>query len=245
MNRPATTHPDVETLHDFVLGKLPAGDAARIEAHLSTCDECAGWLTAAPDDTLVRLAREAATQSFKIDRAKQRLPGNEEVPAELVDHPRYKIVGLLGTGGMGAVYKAEHRLMERLVALKVINKAFTGNPLAVERFRREVRAAARLAHPNIVTAFDAEQAGELHFLVMEYVDGVSLDRLVARQGPLTPTLACSLMRQAAIGLAHAHDKQMIHRDIKPHNLMVTRKGQLKILDFGLARLYSDYAATAS
>jgi eukaryotic-like serine/threonine-protein kinase len=244
MNLAAQKHPDLATLQAFVLGKLSLQEASAVETHLTTCDQCAQALSAAPDDTLVRLAREAATQSFKIGDT-VREPVEPTVPAELADHPRYKIVGMLGTGGMGSVYKAEHRLMERIVAVKVISPAFTANPMAVERFRREVRAAARLAHPNIVTAFDAEQAGDLQLLVMEFVDGMSLDRLVARQGPLKASQACGLIRQAALGLAHAHEKGMIHRDIKPHNLMVTRKGQLKILDFGLARLYTERTAEAN
>src|SRR5262245_24153556 len=93
---------------------------------------------------------------------------------ELEGHPRYRIIEQLGRGGMGVVYKAEHRLMGRTVALKVIGHALVANPNAVARFRQEVQAAARLSHPNIVTAHDAEQAGELHFLVMEYVEGVTL-----------------------------------------------------------------------
>src|SRR5262249_2205964 len=96
-------------------------------------------------------------------------PAREGLPAELTGHPRYRILELLGAGGMGAVYKAEHRLMERTVALKVISRALTDRPAVVERFRREVKAAARLSHPNIVTAHDAEQAGDTHFLVMECV----------------------------------------------------------------------------
>src|SRR5207244_12176765 len=99
-------------------------------------------------------------------------------PAALEGHPRYRVLGLLGVGGMGAVFKAEHLLMERAVALKVINHKLIDQPGAVERFRREVKAAARLTHPNIVTAYDAEQAGDAHFLVMEYVEGASLARLV-------------------------------------------------------------------
>jgi len=231
---------------------------AEIENHILQCDACCSVLAQVPDDTLVQLAREAATEAFKNETLVYepretalrnfRVPESRQaarsgvseaqaaVPTELLNHPRYHVVGLLGSGGMGAVYKAEHRLMERVVALKVISRAFTANSMAVERFRREVRTAAKLAHPNIVTAFDAEQAGELHFLVMEYVDGISLDRLVAQQGVLKPAQACYLIRQAAVGLQHAHDKGMIHRDIKPQNLMITRKGQLKILDFGLARL---------
>src|SRR5262249_11574204 len=151
---------------------------------------------------------------------------------------------LLGTGGMGAVYKAEHRLMKRLVALKVINEELIAKPAAVERFRREVEAAARLSHPNIVTAHDAEQIGNAHFLVMEFVEGTSLDRIVKNQGPLSVATACDYVRQAALGLQHAFERGMVHRDIKPQNLMLTSSrlsfggrgagaegGSIKILDF--------------
>ena len=162
-----------------------------------------------------------------------------EVPPELADHPRYRVQGQLGAGGMGVVYKAEHVLMGRTVAVKVMAQRFTANAVAVERFRREVRAAAKLAHPNIVTAYDADEAGGRHFLVMEYVEGVSLDRVVNRRGPLPVATACHVVRLAALGLQHAHSKGMVHRDIKPQNVMVNRKSQVKVLDFGLARLASD------
>src|SRR5262245_23903735 len=158
------------------------------------------------------------------------------VPPELADHPRYRILEVVGEGGMGVVYKAEHKLMARAVALKVIRKRLMASADAVERFRREVKAAAQLSHPNIVVAHDAEEAGGLHFLVMEHVEGISLHRLVAKRGPLAVGMACHFVRQVALGLQHAHSKGMVHRDIKPHNLMVTRKGLVKILDFGLARL---------
>ncbi len=126
--------------------------------------------------------------------------------------------------------------MERLVALKVIHPGLMPSPATVQRFRQEVRAAARLQHPNIVTAHDAEEAGGLHFLVMEHVEGRSLADLVRERGPLPTSEACDYARQAAQGLQHAHEQGMVHRDIKPHNLMVTPAGQVKILDFGLARL---------
>ncbi len=164
------------------------------------------------------------------------LAASPDVPPELRDHPRYRVLGLLGQGGMGAVYKAEHRRMGRLVALKVISPALVGGDAAVRRFHQEVQAAARLHHPNIVTAHDADQAGGTHFLVMEYVDGVSLDRLVAEKGPLPICEACDYGRQAALGLQHAHEQGMVHRDVKPHNLMCEADGRIKILDFGLARL---------
>ena len=164
----------------------------------------------------------------------------EELSAELADHPRYRIVKRLGSGGMGTVYLAEHRLMDRLVALKVIRHDLVGNEVLVERFRREVRAAARLAiHPNIVAAYDAEHAGDSHFLVMEFIEGVDLAHLVKRQGPLPFALACQAVKQAAEGLEHAFQRGMVHRDIKPQNLMRTPDGQVKILDFGLARFASE------
>ena len=155
-------------------------------------------------------------------------------PAELAGHPRYRILKRLGGGGMGVVYQAEHVFMERLVALKVINRRYTANPAAVERFHREIRAAARLHHPNIVAVYDAERSGDVHFLVMECIDGVSLDRLVAEKGPLPVAEACGYVRQAALGLHHAHETGLVHRDLKPHNLIRDADGVVKLLDFGLA-----------
>jgi WD40 repeat protein/serine/threonine protein kinase len=164
------------------------------------------------------------------------------VPEGLVEHPRYRLVRRLGGGGMGTVYEVEHRVMQRRVALKVIKHAYLESAGAVERFRREVRAAAQLSHPNIVTAFDAEQAGDTHFLVMEYVEGTTLGRLVGRVGPLPVAEACEYIRQAALGLQHAHERGMVHRDVKPDNLMLTPGGTVKVLDFGLASLTAEHDA---
>jgi serine/threonine protein kinase len=159
----------------------------------------------------------------------------EALPPELARHERYRVVRLLGAGGMGAVYEAEHRVMQRPVALKVIKRVYTASAAMLERFRREVRAAARLSHPNIVTTYDAEDAGETHFLVMEYVEGTDLGRLVLGHGPLPVDRACDYVRQAALGLQQAFKQAMVHRDLKPHNLMLTPGGVVKVLDFGLAR----------
>ncbi len=167
------------------------------------------------------------------------------LPSELLDHPRYRVAAAIGTGGMGTVYRALHRLMDRPVALKVIRADLLGNAALVERFRREVKAAARLAaHPNIVVAYDAEQAGATHMLVMEFVEGTDLSRLVNRRGPLPIGEACEYARQAALGLQHAFEDGMVHRDIKPQNLMRTARGQIKILDFGLARFASEVGSRA-
>jgi DNA-binding beta-propeller fold protein YncE len=168
----------------------------------------------------------------------------DAIPAELTRHERYRVVRLLGAGGMGAVYEAEHLVMQRPVALKVIRRALTARADARERFRREVRAAARLSHPNIVATTDAEDAGETHFLVMEYVEGTDLGRVVQERGPLPVDRACDYIRQAAVGLQYAFEQGMVHRDLKPHNLMLTPDGRVKILDFGLARFASQAASAA-
>jgi serine/threonine protein kinase len=183
----------------------------------------------------------AAHEQETVTAAPPAQPGSPGVPPELLDHPRYRVVRLLGQGGMGAVYLAEHRVMERPVALKVMRADLVRDDAAVDRFRREVRAAAKLSHANIVTAYDADQVGALHFLVMEYVEGKDLARRLAVAGPLPVAEACSHIRQAAQGLQHAFEQGMIHRDIKPHNLMLAPGGtnepfgRVKILDFGLAR----------
>jgi tRNA A-37 threonylcarbamoyl transferase component Bud32 len=155
--------------------------------------------------------------------------------ANLANHPRYQLLRKLGEGGMGAVFLAEHRHMHRLVALKVIRMACLSHPNAVERFRREVRTAAQLNHPNIVTAHDADESGGVHFLVMEYVEGLPLGTWLEQHGPLPIAEACEYVRQAALGLQNAHERGMVHRDLKPDNLMRASDGTIKILDFGLAR----------
>ncbi len=239
-----SSHPSTDQLRAFALGRLNPRESTLIERHVETCNNCCGVLNAVPDDDVLKLLkqgdahRNSDTGGFTVNADVNR--GN--VPLALQQHSRYRIIQVLGDGGMGVVYKAEHRLMARIVALKVINRRLLSNPLAVERFRREFKAAARLAHPNIVVAHDAEEAGGLHFLVMEYVDGVSLAQYVERKGPLPVATACFFIRQAALGLQHAARQGMVHRDIKPQNLMLTRKGQIKILDFGLARFASEEAA---
>jgi serine/threonine protein kinase len=161
------------------------------------------------------------------------------IPAKLLDHPRYRVLSFLGAGGMGMVFKAQHRFMERCVALKVIHPALVNHPGMVERFHREVRAAASLHHPNIAQAYDAEQFDDVHFLVLELVEGEDLEKLAERIGVMSVGAATESMRQATLGLNHAFSRGMVHRDIKPHNLMLDTLGQIKILDFGLARFVSE------
>lgn len=148
----------------------------------------------------------------------------------------YVIIAAIGAGGMGQVFKAEHRRMKRIVALKVLPLAAVKSPEAVKRFQQEVQAAARLEHANIVTAHDAGEAHGVHYLVMQYVDGRDLASLVAERGALPVPKAIDYILQAAHGLAYAHGKGVIHRDIKPANLLLSNEGVIKILDMGIARL---------
>lgn len=152
---------------------------------------------------------------------------------------KYRLLERLGKGGTGAVYLAAHIPMHRLVAIKVLPTAQLNDKATLERFMREARAVAALDHPNLVRAHDAGQEGTKHFLVMEYVDGSSLQDVVTKTGPLPAGRALSYLRQAALGLQHAHEHGLIHRDIKPANLLLDRRGQVKVLDLGLACFSGD------
>ena len=151
---------------------------------------------------------------------------------------KYRLLELIGAGGMGAVYLCEHTLMKRLVALKVLPVEKLDDPQNLDRFHREARAVAALDHPNIVRAYDIDQHEKLHFLVMEYVDGNSLQDIIARHGPMNPVRAAHYIAQSAVGLQHAHELGMVHRDVKPGNLLLERTGVIKVLDMGLARFFN-------
>jgi serine/threonine protein kinase len=152
---------------------------------------------------------------------------------------KYKLLEHLGSGGMGSVYLCEHVLMRRRVALKVLPTDKITDPVVLERFYREARAVAALDHRNIVRAYDIDHDGEMHFLVLEYVDGVNLHSIIERFGPMEIGRAVNCVLQAADGLQHAHEGGLIHRDIKPGNLLLDRSGTVKILDLGLARFFDD------
>src|SRR5262245_29771386 len=149
---------------------------------------------------------------------------------------QYILLERIGEGGMGEVFKARHLGLDRIDALKVIRKDKLSNPENIKRFQREARAAARLSHPNIVGIYDIDQANECHYLAMEYVEGMNLARFVKTHGPLPVPQACDFISQAAQGLQHAFQRGLIHRDIKPGNLLVSSHNVIKILDLGLVRL---------
>jgi WD40 repeat protein/tRNA A-37 threonylcarbamoyl transferase component Bud32 len=280
MDHSPVAPPSAEELQAYSLGKLDPQRAAQIEAYLAAGPDCSPIFAAAPPDALLQHlcgtdARSADTPalcgsgtlpyiipdaasgspaaSTAVPLAAATSAGGQDAPDTLLagfSHPRYRLIRLLGQGGMGAVYLAEHRVMNRQVALKLIRPEFLTNPAMAERFRREVRAAASLDHPNIVRAFDAEDFAGTHFLVMEYVEGVSFDRLLAARGPLPAVEACAYIRQAALGLQFAHERGLVHRDLKPANLMLQTNPDtaaapvVKVLDFGLAHMRGEMAAAA-
>jgi eukaryotic-like serine/threonine-protein kinase len=156
---------------------------------------------------------------------------------------KYKLLGQIGKGGMSSVYLAEHELMKRRVAIKVLPPNRVGDASYLDRFRLEARAVARLDDPNIVRAYDIDNEGNIHYIVMEYVDGPDLHQIVSQNGPLTYEAAADYVAQVANGLQHAHEMGMIHRDIKPANCLVDRNQTVKLLDLGLAKLTEDDQAS--
>lgn len=231
-------HPSPELLSGLALGKLDEELLAIVGSHLAECATCRGTAASATDRFLELLRTDQREPPPVLVDPGESLVA-DDLPAPLRNHCRYRVIRTLGRGGMGSVYLAEHRLMKQLRAIKVINPVLIGNRRAAERFVREVELLSRLRHPAIVQGFDAEEAGGLYLLVMEYVEGEGLAQVLEREGPLPVALACEYARQVAIGLQYAHEQGLVHRDIKPANLMRTRAGEIKILDFGLARVASE------
>src|SRR5262245_59148467 len=147
---------------------------------------------------------------------------------------RYELEELVGSGGMSSVYRAHDRLLERTVALKILHEQFTRDVAYVERFRREARAVAQLAHPNIVTVIDRGEQDGRQFIVFEYVDVMNLKELMAKEGPVSPREAIELALQVARGLSFAHENGLVHRDVKPQNVLLDGDGRAKVTDFGIA-----------
>lgn len=189
-----------------------------------------------PEDAL-KTANQLMRQGFiTAFQAKQLLQGRYK---NFIIQGKYRLLDLLGTGGMGSVYLCEHLRFRRPVALKFLSANSKTTATAVQRFEREGRAVFSLNHPNVVRALDLDQDGKLHYLVLEYVDGVTLADLVERIGPLPLHRAADYIAQAAHGLQHAFENGMVHRDIKPSNLLLDRQGVVKILDMGLARFFRE------
>jgi serine/threonine protein kinase len=207
-------------------------DEKRLDAHVQKL-KSAGQLPPEPSKAAGVLVRDGFLTHFQAEHIMQGKWRRFTIG-------KYKVLERIGSGGMGQVYLCEHKLMRRRVAVKVLPTAKAADDSARERFYREGRAAAALDHPNIVHAYDIDCDNNLHFLVMEYVDGSSLQEIVKKNGPMDVTRACHYVRQAALGLEHAHQQaNLVHRDIKPGNILVDRSGVVKVLDMGLARFFND------
>lgn len=164
------------------------------------------------------------------------LPQKSDTPLLMLGG--YTLLERIGTGGMGQVFRAVHRRMDRIVAIKTLPLSSRHDPAVIARFEREVRIATRLEHPNIIAAFDADESNGIRFLVMQYVEGQDLSTVVKESGPLPAGQAINYILQAARGLEFAHAAGVVHRDIKPANLLLGKDGVVKILDMGLARMES-------
>jgi formylglycine-generating enzyme required for sulfatase activity/serine/threonine protein kinase len=249
--RPAS-HPPADVLLALGSGKLDDATAEAIFFHVEVCPECLKIAGRVSGDSFLDKLRAArgysgtpapskVISSFPGAGNTAPIPTTDERPAltilpELRDHPQYEVLRELGRGGMGVVYLANNKLMDRKEVLKVVNKQLLGEAGATERFLREIRSAAQLNHPNIVTAYSALQVGDVLLFSMEYIEGRDLAEVVKARGPLPAVHAGSYVLQAARGLQHAFEKGMVHRDIKPQNLILdAKKNIVKILDFGLAK----------
>jgi serine/threonine protein kinase len=252
--------PEEHELHECLVGKLPAEAAEDLFDHLDGCPVCRTKLQTVGDlgDTLIDWLREPWLRDeyqdepqFQEAVARAKAIGETLASCNQADAGRkaeqdilgqlddYQILEKLAEGGMGSVYKALHTKLDRLVALKLLPAGSLKSERAIVRFEREIQVVGQLDHPHIVRALDAREVDGTRLLVLEYIDGDDLSRLVHRNGPLPVAEACEVVRQAAVGLQHAHQHGVIHRDVKPSNLMVDQQGQVKILDLGLARFRSD------
>jgi serine/threonine-protein kinase len=188
------------------------------------CDSCGGAL----DATVVRGAEDAELNAVRI-----------------AFQDRYLVESLLGRGGMGSVYKARERALDRHVALKVVPASRNSDVQFVERFRREAKIAARLRHPRIVSVHEVGTLGGFHYFSMDYIEGSTLRAVLQRRGPLSPEDAVAVVTEICRAIAHAHGKGIIHRDLKPDNVMIDGEGDVFVLDFGLARAIEDFSLTHS
>ncbi|MDD3895017.1 MAG: protein kinase, partial [Syntrophomonadaceae bacterium] len=156
---------------------------------------------------------------------------------------RYEILEIIGEGGMAIVYKARDITLDRVVAIKVLKDEFDNDPSFVERFKTEALAAAKLTHPNIVNIYDVGQQNNKHYIVMEYVEGKTLQETISSQGLMPVTKAVDIAAMICDGLQAAHEKGIIHRDVKPHNILITNSGIVKVADFGIAQAISKKTLT--
>jgi len=232
-----------ETNYDTIFGKMAIEQGLCTDEELKhSLEELKLHSQANPmalKDVMVELGFVTDTQA---ERLKTDIKESKAVATKI---PGYKVLGKIGAGAMAFVYKARQLSLNRIVAIKVLPKRFTENPEYVERFYKEGQAAGKLNHPNIVQAFDVGESGGYHYFIMEYVEGKTIaDDLVAGK-VFSEKEALEIIIQVAHALAHAHAKGLIHRDVKPKNIMIHKSGVVKLADMGLARETADIAAAQS
>jgi serine/threonine protein kinase len=239
---------------DFNRGKLPVDDLVRIATHIGRCPRCEAMLRELSDesDPLIICLRSSRTDvQFFAEPACARLEARARALAGSSDPSAagpperlgpYQLLRRIKGGGMGEVYEAVHTRLGRRVALKTLRADRMQNPHFIARFNREMTAVGKLQHPNIVRASDAGEVDGWHFLVMDFIDGADLATLARRAGPLRIADAAELARQAALGLQCVHEHGLVHRDVKPSNLMLADDGAVKVLDLGLALLHENPTA---
>ncbi len=249
MDAVSTPHPTDQTLSSFGLGKLDDAAIEAVSQHLEECSECRTKVSSLSADSFLGRVRDAqgamhSTFGHSILNAAQNkkaskpAPAADSLPPGLAEHPDYDVLKELGRGGMGVVYLVHNKLMGRDEVLKVMSRQIMERPGVLDRFLREIRAVAKLRHPNIVTAYHAFRLEENLVFAMEHVPGLDLSKVVKAKGTLPVAHACNFIYQAALGLQNAFESGLIHRDIKPHNLMLSHnrdRSLVKILDFGLAK----------
>jgi tRNA A-37 threonylcarbamoyl transferase component Bud32 len=248
---PAAGCPGHDELVEFARGRLAPQRVDEVAEHLKRCPACEAALAAARGDadSLLEGPSPGPTRAYRTAASpsdaptKSAPPGPPSPGAADVGPPArlgpYELRRPIKAGGMGVVYEAWHTKLRRRVALKMLRPDGMHDRRMVARFHREMAAVGRLDHPNIVRATDADEAEGRHFLVMDFVDGPDLGELVRRHGPLRVPDACEIIRQAAVSLQYVHEHGMVHRDVKPSNLMLAPGGEVKLLDLGLALLYED------
>ncbi|WP_182866269.1 protein kinase domain-containing protein [Rhodopirellula sp. JC639] len=253
----ATECPTVERLRAYSLGQLPDAENDELFQHLRSCSTCQAELETVDDaeDSLISELRQRDPHAGLTDEPDCKLAmakalGALAVSDELSETgmhaiPRtigeYEIVRLLGRGGMGKVFLARHTKLGRQVAVKLLSSHRLADQRTRDRFDAEMRAVGQLSHPNIVTAHDAREIDGTAVLVTEFIDGLDLGELVARIGPLGIAEACEIVLKVAAALQYTSDQGFVHRDVKPSNIMISRSGEVKLLDLGLARYQSGRA----
>jgi serine/threonine-protein kinase len=222
---------------DTMLGKLVIDNGLITSEELAECNSLLE--EAAGGDSHHTLSDLLVNHNYVTERQLDRLQSDFDTRKSTQRISGYRIIRKLGAGAMATVFLAQQESLDRPVAIKVLPTKFSDNEEFIDRFYKEGRAAAKLNHPNIVQAYDVGCSGDHHYFVMEYVDGETVFDRVEKEKQLSEKEATKILRQVALALQHAHDAGFIHRDVKPKNIMITPKGEVKLADLGLARALSD------